>query len=247
MLTRDETAQPARASDQLWHSRLRRYTVWRGRQLLLVVMILAAGLLVVACGVEIRRATCLIGLPDVGDPFDVVAFCALQVPEDQDAFVLFRQAAAKCRPMPELPMAFRRAGTAVNWLETDPKLRAWAEANREALIPFQQGAERADGTGALLFDADRRNLWELKLDWLVWLALLDAARLEGQGDMAAAWGRYRAILLMKAHIMRRGTVFDRYIVNQYTRWLNAANRHLDCRPEDPSRLDPPSAHRHGRL
>jgi hypothetical protein len=182
---------------------------------------LATGLLVVACGVAIRRATCLIGLPDVGDPFDVEAFRAVRVPEDQDAFVLFRQATAKCRQMPEPPMAYRRTGPFVNWLETDPKLREWTEANREALIPFQQGAERADGMGPLTIDQDRASVLAMRLDWLVWLALLDASRLEDQGDMAAAWSRYRAILRMRAHVMRRGTAFDRYVVRQYSRGLQA--------------------------
>jgi hypothetical protein len=39
-------------------------------------------------------------------------------------------------------------------------------------------------------------LQDLNLGRLVWLALLDASRLEEKGDMAAAWGRYRAILLL---------------------------------------------------
>ena len=35
----------------------------------------------------------LIGLPDVGDPFDVAAFRAFTIPDDRNAFVLYRRAA----------------------------------------------------------------------------------------------------------------------------------------------------------
>ena len=35
----------------------------------------------------------LLGLPDVGDPFDVQAFRSITVPDDRNAFVLFRRAA----------------------------------------------------------------------------------------------------------------------------------------------------------
>ena len=33
-------------------------------------------------------ATQLVGLPDIGDPFDVTAFRAFTIPADRDAFVL---------------------------------------------------------------------------------------------------------------------------------------------------------------
>jgi hypothetical protein len=220
MLTRDETPQPAQASALLGHSRLRRWMVRRARQLLVVVLILVTGLLVVACGVAIRRATCLIGLPDVGDPFDVMAFRAFSLPEDQDAFVVIRQAAAKLLPMPDLPMLAQRASPAVIWSQADPKLREWAEANHEALSLFQQGAARPDGAASVI-DPGRFRLEDLKLRRLAQLALLDASRREEQGDMAAAWDRYRAILRMKAHIMRRGTAFERYVTDLYCRGLQA--------------------------
>ena len=145
MLSRDETAQSVRASTPGRHPRFRRWAVRRARQLSIAVLILAGLLVVAACGVMLKRATCLIGLPDVGDPFDVAAFRAFRVPEDQDAIVFARQAAAKVQRMPDLPMAVRRLGPAVGWSKADPKLRDWATANRNALELFRQGAERADG------------------------------------------------------------------------------------------------------
>src|SRR5947208_233179 len=65
---------------------------WRRRlgMLLLVVVALVASAL-------IWRATCLIGLPDIGDPFDVAEFRAYHVPEDEDAFVVYREAGARLK------------------------------------------------------------------------------------------------------------------------------------------------------
>jgi hypothetical protein len=219
MLDHDETAVFARASTPSWQTRIRRWAARRARQLLTAVLIVTVILVLAVCAVVLRRATCLIGLPDVGDPYDVAAFRAFRVPEDQDAFALFRQAAGKVPPLPDLPMAARRAGATVAWSQADPALRAWLEANRQALGLFQQGALREDGTAPSLSDPFRSSLQGMSLDRFVWLAFLDASRLEEQGDMPAAWDGYRAILRMKAHIIRRGTAFDRYFVDLYCRGL----------------------------
>jgi len=156
----------------------------------------------------LRRATSLIGLPDVGDPFDVAAFRAVRVPENLDAFVPLRQGAAKLSRMPSLLSAVIRLGPGVGWSQADPKLREWALANRAALIAFRQGAERVDG----IAHADVDRIWAsyLNLGPFVWLAILEASRLEEEGDMAGAWGWYRAVLQMKAHLMQRGTLMERF-------------------------------------
>ena len=39
-----------------------------------------------------------VGLPDIGDPFDVEAFRSITIPDDRNAFVLYRQAADRLRP-----------------------------------------------------------------------------------------------------------------------------------------------------
>ena len=39
-----------------------------------------------------------VGLPDIGDPFDVQAFRSFTIPEDRNAFVLYRQAADRLKP-----------------------------------------------------------------------------------------------------------------------------------------------------
>ena len=221
MLNHDETAVSAQASTPSGPPRFRRWAVRRARQLLIAVSILTVILVLGVCGVVLRRATCLVGLPDVGDPFDVAAFRAARVPEDQDAFALFKQAAAQLRPLPDLPMAVRQSARTVAWSRVHSKLREWLEANRPALGLFRQGALRANGIAPTLGHPLQSSLTDLRLGSFVWLEFLDAARLEEQGDMAAAWDGYRAIMSTRAHIMRRGIVFDRYIADQFCQGLES--------------------------
>ena len=41
----------------------------------------------------------LIGLPDIGDPFDLAEFHASTVPEERNAFVLYDRSAAVLKPL----------------------------------------------------------------------------------------------------------------------------------------------------
>ena len=162
MLNRDEIAASAQASTPSWHPRFRRWAARRARQFSIAILILTGIMVVGACGVMFRRATCLLGLPDVGDPFDVAAFRTFRVPEDQDAFALFRQAAGKLRPVPDLPMAVRQGGMTVAWSQADPGLRESLEANREALALFRQAALRLDGMAASPGNELRSSLTDLE-------------------------------------------------------------------------------------
>ena len=62
-----------------------------------------------------------------------------------------------------------------------------------------------------LRDETEFNHERMILGRLVWLALLEGSRLEDRGDMPGAWTCYRAVLGMRAHVMRRGTVLERLI------------------------------------
>jgi hypothetical protein len=222
MFSRDKTARSVQTSTSSQHPRFRRWAARRARQLSIAALVVAGILVVGACGVMLRRATGLIGLPDIGDPFDRVAFRTFRVPEDEDAFALFRQAASKVPPLPNLPMAVRQGGAVVAWSQADPRLRAWFEANRDALDLFRRGAKRADVTAPPLADPlGSSSLQGMSIEPFVWLAFLEASRLEELGDMPAAWDGYQAILRTKAHVMRRGAVFDRYIADHSLRGLES--------------------------
>jgi hypothetical protein len=197
-----------------------------------VLLGLAIGLLIVAAVLEIYRGAILIGLPDVGDPFDVAAFYAFQVPADQDAMVLLREAEQKLTRMPSIPNSVRRLGPV--WSKAEPEIRDWAAANRPVLEMFRQASERRDAVVHPNFDqlSRYRNLY---LGEFAWLALLEGSRLEEQGDMAGAWIWYRAVFRMKVHVMRRGSAFERYVVDQNCKELG---RRIASWSADP-RTTPP--------
>ena len=166
----------------------------RLRQLGRVTLVLAIGLTVAATALSVWWLNSLNGLPDIGDPFDVAAFRAFRVPDDQNAFNFLRRAEEKLTPTP--------SHLAPSWSQADPKLREWVKANRQAIELFQQGADQPDAANP---DGDSGvNCQRLAL-----LVLLEAGRREESGDMAGAWDCYRAILRTATHTRRRGSLAQR--------------------------------------
>ncbi len=218
-----QTDQPPPAAQAVQRSRLWRWAARRTRQLLWAMAILAVAVLFTMSGVLIWRWAGLIGLPDIGDPFDVAELRAFKVPEDQDASVLIRQAEKKVseKLLSSLPVAVRRAQLygAVAWSKLEPEIRSWVMENHEALELFRRGAERPDAF------IHRPDQWGGRIVChhigpLVRLALLEGARLVEQGDMAGAWGCYRSVVHARAHVLRRGSIFQRFITNEVTAALN---------------------------
>src|SRR5262245_41158773 len=95
--------------------------------------------------------TQLLGLPDVGDPFDPEAFRSFTIPDDRNAFVLYRQATDRLKPLDGaiassgarvvgvLPMVSGLLPTQARgpsrdekidllaaWSQADPRIRRWA-------------------------------------------------------------------------------------------------------------------------
>ena len=71
-----------------------------------------------------------------------------------------------------------------------PDRPAWVEANREAMELFRRGSERPNAlapSGPLHRGSDRLFA---ALNSFQEMALLEASRLEVEGEMAAAWGWY---------------------------------------------------------
>src|SRR6516165_12246292 len=129
----------------------------RLRQLLRVIVVLAACIAVAAMVLAIWWLNSLNGLPDIGDPFDVAAFRSFSLPDEQNAFTYLRRADQKLTPFPELPRAVGPSVWDFSWSKANPKVRAWVEANRQALELFRQGAEQSDAT--LDLAADPEHFW----------------------------------------------------------------------------------------
>ena len=141
----DVIDQPSQAPVRAWQTRLRGYVARRTKQLLRLLLGLVIGVLILAGVLEGWRGTHLIGLPVIEDPFDVAAFRAWRIPEEQDAFVLLRKIQQKLTRMPSLPSAAVRVGPVIPWSKVEPELRDWLTANRSVLESFKDAAERPDG------------------------------------------------------------------------------------------------------
>src|SRR5262249_57406006 len=160
----------------------------RLRQLLRVVVALAACVAVVATTLAIWWLNSLNGLPDIGAPFDVGAFGAFRVPDDQNAFAFLRRAREKLTPIrwgegpyPDDPK--------FSWSIADPKAREWAEENREALELFLQGADQPDASLPAGEPTTRMDMGGF--DYVVFL---EGSRRQERGDTARPPACYHALL-----------------------------------------------------
>ncbi len=191
----------------------------RSRRLILIVGALA---LAGASAFLTWWMTTLSGLPDVGDPFDVAAFADPMVPDDENAFVLYRQAVGKLVAEP--------ADINYDWATTGPLGKGWLERNREALELWRRGSERPKA----LYMPPRSLTVMTQLPVIQQirefprLAQLEGGRLEAEGDLEAAWRWHRAIFRSSRHVGQRGVMIERLVgkamhqvaCRQITRWAS---------------------------
>jgi hypothetical protein len=173
--------------------------------------------------------TTLMGLPDVGDPFDVEAF-SRPIPDETNAFVLYKQAAAILPNSAAAPRQY-------DWKTASPGEKDWLDRSREALSIWRKGTERPD---ALYLDPSIMT-FETKVDVaqslrsFCHLALLEGSRLEDAGDMEGSLDWSLALLRCSRHCGRRGTFIERLIgvamhrlaSDRLVRW--AADPRVDAR------------------
>jgi hypothetical protein len=187
------------------------------RQLLRVVVVLAACVAVAATALAIWWFNSLNGLPDIGDPFDVAAFREFRIPDEQNAFTYLRRASEKLTPIVGWVGGNGADPSELkfSWSIANPTLREWAGANREAFELFQQGAEQADAANPAGDPKDNRFI----NGGLIMLAFLEASRREESGDTAGAWDCHRAVLRTITHLRRRGSTRQRQIARGQSRLL----------------------------
>ena len=163
------------------------------------LVVLAPLVLVVAI-----RSTSLNGLPDIGDPFDVEEFCR-EIPDEDNAFVLYKQASAKLGKEPDW-------GTKI-WSTAGPIERQWLESSREALEIWKKGTSRPD---ALYFPPKSLNIGTLlpavqSMRTFGRLAALEGTRLESEGKMNEALDWHLAHFRSSRHCGRRGFIIGRLV------------------------------------
>ena len=147
--------------------------------------------------------TSLHGLPDIGDPFDVAAFSAFQLRDQDNAYVLYRQAAAKYHN--------KYGAFPTDWTTATAADKHWLEENREALELWRQGADRPDASFVKPADVTVETDLEIpqRVRFLARLSALESSRLESLGDYRGSWIWHRAALRASQHLGRHGTLIER--------------------------------------
>jgi hypothetical protein len=167
--------------------------------------------------------TTLSGLPDVGDPFDVAAFCDPVIPDDENAFVLYREAVEKLEKNEPADMTY-------HWETAGLVEKAWLERSREALEIWRRGTERPKALYVPPKTVTVMTLLPVVQESRTFarLAQLEGGRLEAEGDVEGAWGWYRAMFRCSRHLGQRGTAIERLVgravhqvaSREITRWAN---------------------------
>jgi hypothetical protein len=144
------------------------------------------------------------GLPDIGDPFDVEAFLkAADLPDERNAFVLYRQAVAKLVPWSH--------GWVPDWRRANPDLRAWVVANRPALDLWLEGTRRPDAVAASPRETTTQTDMSViaQLETLSIPVVLEASRRLDEGDVDGAWHYYLGAVRAGLHRLRFAGLMQR--------------------------------------
>jgi hypothetical protein len=166
--------------------------------------------------------TTLSGLPDIGDPFDVAAFAESQVPDDENAYVLYKEAVGRISQQP--------TDITLEWATAGLVEKGWLERNREALEIWRRGTERprAQYVPSRLMSIATQLPVVQGIRGCVRLAQLEGSRLESEGDLEGAWRLYRAIFKSSRHVGNHATAIERFVGKAFhqvacyrmTRWAS---------------------------
>jgi hypothetical protein len=183
---------------------------WRRRGLTLLYLTIA-----VVAGAFGWREASIWRLPQAPEPFDLVKYGRVEVPDADNAMVAYREVFARFGDLDTL--SYKVDGVASwsvsDWSAADPEVRRWAEDHRKALEAWVPANDRPD---SLLVQPEefRIDTPQEALQWLrpyARLALLEGSRLEHSGDLAGAWRMYRAALRASRHAGRHGGTSQRWI------------------------------------
>jgi hypothetical protein len=181
----------------------------RGRRRL--VLLAVYGVVLTVGATFVWRAASLRNLPEV-EPFDVEALKTVRVADDENAYVLYREAARRYKE-PETEDAEPSTPAGFDWSTAAPDTHRWVEANREALEAWLRGTERPQALNVppreIKFDTP---LWPtVELRALAKIALLEGSRREQAGDLEGAWTMYRAALRCSRHVVQHGSLVQRLL------------------------------------
>lgn len=144
-------------------------------------------------------------VPEADEPFDVDEFLKLDVPDERNAFVEYRQAA---KLMVRRNYSDKRCSF-VSWRngyregEVTDCHKSWLMANKQTLLVWRRGTEKPDAlaTHPCNLIALKRSALDYPPD-MYSLVVLKAEQLASEGKPAEAWNWLLAGLRFSAHLAR---------------------------------------------
>jgi hypothetical protein len=177
--------------------------------------LLLAGLILLPVSLIGIRLFELSSIPNVGEPFDVEAFCAYRLPDEKNAFTHYRavfalfvgeQKVLESHPSVN-PQDFLDSTTEglEDWSRAIPAVREWVALNRKAVDEWRRGADCEE---SLLVPPDQAASEAAaaaigittQLTRCSQLEGLEAIRLLSEGHPAAPWTCYRNLLRASRHL-----------------------------------------------
>lgn len=167
----------------------------------------------IACAPFAYRSSQFATVPDIGDPFDVAAFCEITVLEEENAFKEYCEATRLLTKQPTIDFDEQDFKGESLWQSVPPEIQKWVEENRKTLTTWQKGTEKPD---ALYIQPANFTLFTLLPDvqaqhQMSRLARLEASRLAEAGQFEAAWKFNHALFRCSRHVGRHGCPIERLV------------------------------------
>jgi hypothetical protein len=181
----------------------------RGRWRLL--LLLAYGLVLLAVGLWLYRASRLRDLPDVGEPFDVAPLLAFDLPDERNAYRLYDSATAAAKR--HLAIEERLLNPPYAWpAPSDEAAHNYINDNAEAMNLWLRATALDDALFVRPRDLNFQSVVAPdEHRHFARMGVLLASGCRARGDLDGAWTWYRGVLRASRHAARHGCIVARQV------------------------------------
>lgn len=152
-------------------------------------------------------------LPHIDEPFDVEAFCSVTIPDEENAFVEYREAFDLFVEFPNPSPHWNSYWDMVkgDWTDAPPALVAWILSNDRAFDVWLKGTEKPQAIFVQRSDVDFAAIdYTSSGRSLARFALLRVGRHLRDGNTDEAWKILHAAFRFSRHVGQHGIVQERW-------------------------------------